>query len=503
MFVRKKKNKSGSISVQVIEKSEGRYVVRKSFGASKTQTVIENLHQKAQDWIIQYGGQQIIDFNDSSEELADYVFGNIDKLLHNGIQLLLNGIYDSIGFNQIEDEILRQLAIARISQPLSKSATVDYLTRYFGEEVKLHNVYRHLDKLNSSQQEHIQRISVEHTQKILGGTIGIVFYDVTTLYFETSLVDELRTPGFSKDGKTAESQIVLGLLVSKDGYPLSYSIFNGAQYEGRTMIPVIDDFISRYSLKDFVIVADSGLLNNKNIELLQSAGYKYIVGAKIRNESERIKQWIMSLPKADEVYHEIIRNDNTRLIVGYSSKRASKNRRNREKGLERLQKAYQSGRITKENINRRGYNKFLSISKDVKVEISTDKVVEDELWDGLKGYVTNTDLTAHQVVEQYHGLWTIEKAFRISKNNLEMRPMFHFTPKRIEAHICICFVALKVYKELERICKISEISMSVDRVLDIAKTISTMTLKLPNGKTKSQTLFITDLHKKIKPLFPK
>lgn len=501
MFVRKKKNKSGSVSVQVIEKYEGRYIVRKSFGSSKSPDAIEDMCQNAYDWIIRYGGQQIIDFEDSSENLADYVFDNIDKLLHNGIQLLLNGIYDSIGFNAIGDDILRQLVIARISQPLSKSATVDYLTRYFGEEIKLHNVYRYLDKLHSSQQEQIQRISVEHTRKIIGGTIGIVFYDVTTLYFETSLVDELRTPGFSKDGKTAESQIVLGLLVSKDGYPLSYSIFNGSQYEGRTMIPVIDDFISRYSLEDFVIVADSGLLNNKNIELLQSAGYKYIVGAKIRNESDRIKQWIISLPKNDGDYHEIVRKDNTRLIVGYSSKRASKNRRNREKGIERLKKAYHSGRISKESINRRGYNKFLSINKDVKVEISIEKIHEDELWDGLKGYVTNTDLPVNQVVEQYNGLWTIERAFRISKNNLEMRPMFHFTPKRIEAHTCICFVALKVYKELERVCKVSGISISVERVLDIAKTISTMTLKLPNGKTKSQTLFITELHKIIKPLF--
>ncbi|MBQ8009640.1 MAG: hypothetical protein IJ256_09025 [Bacteroidaceae bacterium] len=91
-----------------------------------------------------------------------------------------------------------------------------------------------------------------------------MFYDVTSLYFETGIQDELRTNGFSKDGKTSESQIILGLLVSADGYPLSYSIFNGAQYEGRTMIPIIDDFIQRFNIKDFVVVADSGLLNKTN-----------------------------------------------------------------------------------------------------------------------------------------------------------------------------------------------------------------------------------------------
>lgn len=125
-----------------------------------------------------------------------------------------------------------------------------------------------MDKLYNTQRETVQQISVEHTRKVLGGSIGLMFYDVTSLYFETGVQDELRANGFSKDGKTAESQIILGLLVSADGYPLSYSVFNGAQYEGRTMIPVIDDFIRRFNIKDFVIVADSGLLNKTNVELL-------------------------------------------------------------------------------------------------------------------------------------------------------------------------------------------------------------------------------------------
>lgn len=202
MFVRKKQNKSGSISIQVIHKHNGRYEVVKSFGSSKLPDVINSLYHKAYDWVMQYEGQQVIDFEQRDEDLANYVFDNIDNLLHNGVQLLLNRVYDSIGFNAINDDILRQLVIARISQPLSKSATVDYLKRYFGEDIKLHRVYRYLDKLHSSQQQVVQSISVEHTGKILGGTIGIVFYDVTILYFESSVVDELRAQGFSKDGKT-------------------------------------------------------------------------------------------------------------------------------------------------------------------------------------------------------------------------------------------------------------------------------------------------------------
>jgi transposase len=150
-----------------------------------------------------------------------------------------------------------------------------------------------LDKLYNTQQEFLQHISVEHTRKILGGHIGLVFYDVTTLYFESDDSDELRSTGFSKDGKHSQPQVVLGLLVSAGGYPLSYSLFNGSQYEGYTMIPIVEDFVRRFELEDFVIVADSGLMNKRNIELLDSGGYRYIIGARIKNESEEIKAWIM------------------------------------------------------------------------------------------------------------------------------------------------------------------------------------------------------------------
>jgi len=329
----------------------------------------------------------------------------------------------------------------------------------------------------------------------------LLFYDVTTLYFETEQSDGLRENGFSKDGKHSQPQIVLGLLVSKDGYPLSYSIFNGSQYEGRTMIPIVEDFVHRFQLEDFVVVADSGLMNKSNISLLESGGYKYIIGARIKNEGQEVKQWILSLEKHDGEFNER-KKDNVRLIIGYSENRAKKDKYNREKGIKRLQKAYKSGNITKENINKKGYNKFLDISDNVKVCINQEKIEEDEKWDGLKGYITNTFLPAKEVYEQYKGLWVIERAYRITKGTIEMRPMFHFNPRRIEAHVCICFVAYKMYKELERVLKISGIDLSVDKVLSIAKTITTIKIKLPlQNKTISQTLLLTKQHKLIEKLF--
>lgn len=190
------------------------------------------------------------------------------------------------------------------------------------------------------------------------------------------------------------------------------------------------------------------------------------------------------------------------MIQGYSTERAKKDAYNREKGVVRLRKAYASGKITKASVNKRGYNKFLEISKDIDVVISDAKIEEDSKWDGLKGYITNTSLTPTEVVEQYHGLWVVERAFRVTKGNLEARPIFHFTEKRIEAHICICFIAYKVYKELERIIKLAKIELSVDTVLKIAKTVATIKINMPNnGKVKQQTLLLTQAQYSIKRLF--
>ena len=506
MFVRKKTNRSGTISVVVVSKAHGKFTEVKKFGVAKSEAEADELFQKAQLWLRTHNGQQELDFDNrrgKETEETERFLNNIDNVLINGTQLLLDQVYDSIGFNRIHDGILRHLVIARVSQPKSKLATVDYLKSYYDEDVDLNHIYRYMDKLYNTQMELAQQISVEHTREIFGGRIGMMFYDVTTLYFETSDTDVLREPGFSKDGKTAESQVVLGLLVSEGGYPLSYSLFNGSQYEGFTMIPMIDDFKQRFTLgDDFVVVADSGLMNKNNVKMLQEAGYKYILGARIKSENANTKQWILSLEKKDKACYELKREDEERLIVSFSEKRAKKDAYNRDRGIARLRKTYKNGRITKQQVNKRGYNKFLEISNDIEVVINEEKIAEDCRWDGLKGYVTNTDLNPELVIDQYHGLWVVERAFRISKGTLDMRPMFHFTERRIEAHVCICFIAYKVYKELERLIAINKIGMSVDHVLDAAKTITTIRVRMPeNGTYFTKTLFLTEKHLAVKPLF--
>ena len=506
MYVRKKRNPSGVISVQVIDKSQGKYRVVKTVGSSSDVLEVANLYRQGHTWIsVQQGGRDMFAEAEKGREekhVTEHLLSNVESILLNGTQLILNQAFQLVGFDAIEDEVFRQLVVARLCQPSSKAGTVDYLKSHFDEDVELHKVYRYLDRLHNTQQEDIQRISVAHTQKVLGGKTGLVFYDVTTLYFETDYGDELRRPGYSKDGKHALPQVVLGLLVSEGGYPLAYSIHEGNKYEGHTMLPVVEGFVKKFNLQDFVIVADSGLMNSENVKLLEAGNYKYIIGARIKNENVDVKQWILSLEKVDGSFYELGKLPGTRLIVGYSDRRAKKDAYNREKGIRRLEKAYKRGTITKDNINKRGYNKFLELSDDITAKINYEKVKEDERWDGFKGYITNTLLSAESIYKEYSGLWQVEHAFRVTKGTLELRPMFHFTEKRIKAHVCICFVAYKVYMELERVLKLNGINLSVDKVLNIARTITTIKVKLPvSGETLTRTMLLTQKHKSIEKLF--
>lgn len=510
MFIRKKKHRSGRTSVIVVEKKNGVMKELATMGVSDNISTIESLVNQANDWIDREKARRHprLDLFGEERQTCEYekaeverVLSNVSNILLNGSDLILDRIFDRVGFDRIEDDVFRKLVKARLSYPASKAATVEYLKNHFDEDVYLSKIYRYLDRLSDRQHDLVQDISVRHTMKLFGGSIGVLFYDVTTLYFEADYEDELRKTGFSKEGRHSQPQIILGLLVSMGGYPLAYCIHEGNKYEGHTMLPVVEEFVRKYGLEDFIIVADSGLMNNDNICELESQGYKYIIGAKIKNESKEIREWILKQEKADCLMVEYDKGGGRRLLVGYSDDRAKKDAHNREKGIRRLEKAYKRGAQTKANINKRGYNKFLTMEGDVKVTINYSKLEEDARWDGLKGYLTNTDIPTSEVYSAYHNLWHVERAFRIAKSKIEIRPMFHFTRRRIEAHVCICFVALKVYKELERMLKLTDINMSVDKVLNLAKTITTIQVRLPMNKEILSRTILMARHQKIARLF--
>lgn len=491
MFVRKKKNKSGVISIQIIDKSTGKYRVHRTVGSSKDALEVEQLEQDAKKEIERIIGQGKLPFDfEAEKELVDVFFHGIEDLKLMGPELLLGKIFDEIGFNEIPDELFRHLTITRLVYPVSKLKTVDYLFKYKGIFIDVESVYRYMDKLKVHQILKVQDISYRHTLKILDHPPSIVFYDVTTLYFEVAEEDDFRRRGFSKDGKHQQPQVVLGLLVSAAGYPLAYEIFEGSTFEGHTLIPVIESFKEKYQLQKVVVVTDAGMLSEKNIQAIGEKKYEFIVGARIKNEQQSIRQEILSFKLRNKESRIIQKKNGQKLIVSYSTKRARNDAFNRERGLKKLEKAIQNGKLTKKQINNRGYNKYLKLDGKINISIDYDKFKEDKKWDGLKGYLTNTGLSKEEVIDQYKQLWFVEKTFRISKFDLRIRPIFHYKKRRIESHICIAFAACKVYKELERQLYEKKAGISAEKAINILKTIYSLTIKTPYSNTTHTRIII-------------
>jgi len=281
--------------------------------------------------------------------------------------------------------------------------------------ININSIYRFLDRLNDKLKPQVEQIAFKHTQKVLNDNISVVFYDMTTLYFEASDEDDLRKAGFSKDGKHEHPQIFIGLLVGLGGYAIGYDIFEGNIYEGHTLIPFIEKISEKFNLNMPIIVADAGLLSNNNIKALDSMGYEYIIGGRLKNESKTMTLQILEHEYTDGTIRSYPKQDNTRVIVHYSKNRATKDAYNRKRGLTRLEKQIKAGKLTKSSINNKGYNKYLRLTGEVLIEIDYKKYSNDNKWDGLKGYITNTKLTDQQVLDNYKNLWHIEKAFRCQR----------------------------------------------------------------------------------------
>jgi transposase len=484
MFVRRKKNSSGSFRVQIIQKVGRINKVVKSIGSSFDETELDILERQAKLEIERMQGQTFLFSNDRDSSLKSI----LSNVVNNEIELvgpdnILGRIYESMGYHKIGiDDLFRDLVMSRLVYPGSKLKTVDYLSRFKNKEVSVYSIYRYMDKIHKEFKEDVERITFNHFEKILGGHIGIVFYDVTTLYFEAPDEDDLRKIGYSKDGKHQHPQIKLGLLVGPQGYPLGYDIFEGSTYEGYTLIPVLENIQKKFSIGKPIVIADAGLLSGANIKALISHGYRFVLGGKIRNESKEIKDAIQKLEITEDNPGEV-KKDGYRLVVSFSEKRSKKDAHNRKKGLEKLEKKVKNGKIDKSSINNRGYNKYLKLESEIKAAIDYTKYQLDARWDGLKGYLTNTDMKSKEVIAAYGNLWQIEKAFRISKTDIRIRPIYHRIPERIQTHICICFVSYAVFKELERHLKNRKVSFSANRAIELTKNMYQIRVFLPDSKT--------------------
>lgn len=499
MFIRKNKNRSGSLSIQIVQKIGRTNKILKTVGIAKTERELQLLLIIAKNEMIKLQGLQTL-FVENDDLVVDSFVENLhnNQLQIAGPQLILGSLYERIGLPpENKDKYFKHLVISRLVYPGSKLKTIQYLQRHYNIDVSVHTIYRYLDDVDSLKQSCIQEIIFQHTKKVLNGKIGVVFYDMTTLYFESSDEDDIRKIGYSKDGKHQHPQIMLGLLVGKNGYPLGYEVFEGNTSETKTLIPVLKAFQERFNIDKPIVVADCALLSDKNIQALKDQGYKYILGGKIKNEPQKIKDQILNL-NIDQTTPKEIKNKHGRLIVSYSKKRSKKDAFNRQRGLNRLEAKVKTGKLNKKSINNRGYNKYLVLEGDVHVKIDYLKFEADKVWDGLKGYTTNTQMNRIKVIEVYGNLWMIEKAFRISKTDLRIRPIYHRITDRIQVHICICFSAYAVYKELERKLTQYKIEISPEKAIELTKDMQQLTYRRPRSQeVKTKILNLNDKQKQL------
>ena len=503
--VRKKKNQSGSISVQIVDRTNRGYKVVETLGCSDDETEIDKLHQKA-----------ILRINDLSQNLFSKSLDETSEklLLKNllsklttqdfipiGDELIFGKIFNNIGCNNLfnnvksirkqEDKnfLFKSLVISRLLYPGSKLELINYLSYFKNIDITSDKIYRFLDSLYQDEiKSRIETCVFEHTKRVMNGEIIVTFYDVTTLYFESESEDDLRRVGFSKEGKIARPQIQLGLFTTLEGYPLSFEVYEGNKYEGHTLIDVLKKFQDRFQLdKKPIVVADRGMLNNDNIAYLENNNYKYILAYKIKNISNDLKEEIKNLTFIDDnVTHNIEfkkvipfadENDkkqtihvNQRLVLSYSTQRAKKDKYNRNKAIQRLENKIKSSKtITKKDLKLSYYAKYIDLDDNnskITFNINNQKIIEDEKLDGIKGFVTNDfTLTANEIIEHYNNQYEVERAFRISKTDLKIRPIYHRLETRIKAHILISFVSYAIYKEFERKLKINDVKFNFSQKL--------------------------------------
>lgn len=496
MFIRAKKTpRSKSTSIQLVESFRDNGKVRqqvvrhigttnnpekleelkKLAAVIKTELFHEKLRQKGTPSTGHYAAA-VGTCVESSGSLIHVDYLEETQRLILGIHDIYGHVYDSLGFanpfsrpmqRTFAAKILRQIVLARIACPKSKKASVELLENQFGVNLDLDHVYQMMDKIDDRFCENVQNAALSTTLKLTGEKLRVLFYDATTLYFESFIEDELKRNGYSKDMKFNQSQVLLALFVTDKGLPIGYELFPGNTFEGHTLIPVLEKLKTRYQLEEVIFVADRGLLSEENLKLLEEKNFKYIVGARIKNVSKQLQETILNQENYKTI--DIKWNANKKqkekpvqriaifdekpgrqLIVHYHSERAKKDAYDRSQSIEKLHKKLSRSSDPKALLNNYGYKKYLEVKGDAKLEVNEDKIKASVQWDGLLGVITNiTDSSPESLLMHYRGLWQIEESFRINKHDLRMRPIYHWSPHRVKAHIAISFMAFVCVRYLE------------------------------------------------------
>lgn len=455
MYIRTTKTSSGATAVQVVHYVRRKREVLAHVGSAKNEDDLLSLKKIASDWIHGKSNEQMSFVPQFSEQMSSTIV-QIDKCQYRGFRYQL--FYDCLWSLTVKFKfhliavtdaktvkILNDLVIARIAAPSSKLEAFEFISDYFGITHGRRDFYRTLSELPSLKGEVEARV-IAVAKKNFGFNFSLVFYDLTTLYFESFETDELRRIGFSKDNKASNPQIMIGLLVNDMGFPVSYQIFPGNKFEGHTLMPSINSLRKKHKIKQMTVVADSAMISDQNVEFLKAEKLHYIVAARTANlPMKTIEEIAKQLNQKDEATIRLPTTSKGNLICGFSDKRYRKEKREMDKQLAKAELILKTP--SKAEIIKR--TKFLK-GKKLSYELNQDLIHKTTLLLGIKGYYSNcSNLTDQEIIKNYKNLWNVEKSFRISKSDLKTRPIFHSKQQAIEAHILICFMALALAKYIE------------------------------------------------------
>ena len=467
MRIRTVPTASGNHAVQVVSKRYGVLTVHKHIGTYSTDSEKAQLYKQAKDYISEATHQGNLLEILSSWRPSEVAITESRPLL---VYQLLSRVYDKLGLFTYPDPLIKDLVIARIYCPASKRATREILADLFNRPWSLITIYRHLKKaINSGLQSAFQKALIDFTKSDLKDSLHLIFYDVTTLYFESTVSKGLRDFGFSKDHRSQETQIVVGLVVNKQGFPLYFDVFRGRTFEGHTLVSVIQNIRKLLGNPDLVVVADAAMLSQDNIDQMVQDKISFIVGARIANLPSHLIDQITNQLSGQDGKTITLTYRKQRLICQYLQQRAAKDRSDREKQIARAEAIINAPH---EKIRRYRFIRMVGQT----VSLNVDLIARTARLEGIKGYITNTQLSEAIVIERYHDLWRIEYAFRLTKSDLEARPVFHSLDATIQAHLVIVFAGLAICKYIEM-----ETGMSIQKVLKLAEKV--LTHKVTNIKT--------------------
>lgn len=450
LHIRVVKTKGKSRSVQVYCYRNSKRVIIKHIGSGTTDEQIVSLVEMARVFIADYT-KQIYLFEETKPKDEAVLVSQCEYvgIYYTYLYDVLRVIQHQIGYNLTVDSLLNDLVVMRIFEPASKMRSIELLETYFGINHRRQRYYESALKWLNLK-ESIEKLTLGFAKKQYAFDFSLLFYDVTTLYFEAFTEDELRKNGFSKDNKSQQPQILVALMVTPEGFPVGYEIFSGNTFEGHTLIPTIKSFIKKHSIEQFTVVADAAMISTDNIEALRKEKIHYIVGARLGNLATDILEKIDANLLRTDGSNIRLKTDNGYLICSYSKKRYNKDKYEMQKQIDRAKLVLsQPSKVKK--------IKYLK-SADSKIEINEKLIEKTTKLLGIKGYCTDIEETVannETIISHYHDLYKIEQAFRVSKSDLQTRPIFHFKEEPIRLHMLTCFMALAVTKHIELTTEIS------------------------------------------------